>query len=125
MLEFETISDTKTPNKTEIEPPPQIYFKGAQDPLSNMFRVENGLNLFTHTFYYAESAYQWRAAVYADDFVSAEKILKAKDGCEAKSIGDEINKPTGWYDIKESVMEVILDEKFKKCPEYREALKAA
>ena len=119
---FQNVSKTKVKSNEQPNKPDVIYFKGARNPLSNMFYVEKGLKLFTHVFYYAETAYQWRSAVYADDFESAEKILNSKDGYEAKDLGSKINKPQGWYDMKEGVMAEILDEKYVKCPEYRESL---
>ena len=109
--------------KTPDRAPDKIYFKGANDPLSNMYHVKEGLRIFTHVFYYSETAYQWRKAVYSDDFAAAEEILNSADGYEAKAIADsKIQVREGWEDIKEEVMSEILDEKFKKCREYRNAL---
>ena len=121
--QFSPASKTSERQDEQSSQPNEIYFKGANDPLSNMFFVEKGLNLYTHVFYYAETAYQWRSAIFAQDFDTAEKIMNSKDGYEAKEVGKKIEKPPGWYELKESVMAEILDEKYEKCPEYRESLR--
>ena len=103
--------------------PAKIYFKGANDPLSNMYYVKEGLHIFTHVFYNSETAYQWRKAVYSENFAAAEEILNSTDGYDAKAIADsKIQIREGWEDIKEEVMSEILDEKFIKCEEYRNVL---
>ena len=70
-------------NQSEMQPE-KIYLKNDHDPLSNMYIVNEGINIYTHSFISSEHAYQWRKAVYSNDFTSAEKIKNAKDGYKAK-----------------------------------------
>ena len=116
-------TEVKQKQPAEEARPETIYFKGAHDPLSNMYYVKEGLRICTHVFYYSETAYQWRKAVHSNDFASAQKILNSKDGYEAKEIADnDITIADGWEGIKEDVMSEILDEKFERSRRYREAL---
>jgi ribA/ribD-fused uncharacterized protein len=99
-----------------------IYFKGDQHPLSNLFHINNGIEIFTHKFFCVEAAYHFRHAIHENNYEAANNLLQCKDAWHAMSIGSNINKSQEWHGLKEMVMEEILQAKLKSCPEYREFL---
>ena len=58
--------------------PRQVKFKGEDDPLSNLFHVEEGIDMYCQRFYSTEAAYEYCAAIFSNDFEKAGAILDAK-----------------------------------------------
>ena len=59
--------------QSKKEPPSKILFKGPNDPLSNLYMCP--INIYTHKFHSTEAAYQYRKAIFANEFKQAENIL--------------------------------------------------
>ena len=56
----------------------EVRFKGGKQPLSNLFVIEAGLQVFGEVFRSSEHAYQWIKAKVAQDGKCGRKILRVK-----------------------------------------------
>jgi predicted NAD-dependent protein-ADP-ribosyltransferase YbiA (DUF1768 family) len=107
------------------ETPRQVKFKGEDDPLSNLFHVEEGIDMYCQRFYSTEAAYQYRGAIFSNNFEKAGEILDAKSAREAMELDNQVTKPKGWHDQKETEMKKVREKKAEKCPPFAYGLKKA
>lgn len=99
----------------------KILFKGHQHPLSNFYPV-NDLYVFGTRFRTSEAAYQFHKARFAGDEQTARKIQATRTGIQAMRLGSKVRTGEEWQVKKTEVMESIIFEKLKVCPEARHAL---
>ena len=99
-----------------------VLFGGAQSHFSNFYPC--CIHVFGRDFNSAEHAYQYRQAMFHEDFECAEDIKRAKDARAAKRVSKEIiKKHEGWLEKRVDVMIEVLKAK-AEVPEFREALLA-
>ena len=110
--------------KTPVNQMP-ILFKGPQHFLSNFYECphECKINIFGKQFKTGEHAYQYRKAIYHEDFELAEQVLMAENAHNAKSLGNDIhNCNQGWQERKTEFMENIVGKKITGCPHITQKL---
>ena len=99
-----------------------VLFGGAQSHFSNFYPC--CIHVFGRDFNSAEHAYQYRQAIFHEDFECAEDIKRAKDARAAKRVSKKIiKKHEGWLGKRVEVMIEVLKAK-AEVPEFREALLA-
>ena len=103
----------------EKHPKNPLKFKGENDPLSNLYHVKEGIVAFTHTFYSVEEAYQYRAAIDANDFENAQEMLNEKNGRRAKETSHKFRTTPAWKSKKRDVMKELVKKKLEKCLEFK------
>ena len=99
-----------------------IYFKGPRSPFSNLYRIEDGIDIWGHTFYSVEQAYQWRKAVLHNLHRRAERILTLTDPYRIKQEGS-FKTNDNWEARKSSLMLDLLFLKLESCPQFICALR--
>lgn len=90
----------------------EILFHSEHTCLSNFFPApiyDNGINYHT-----AEHRYQAEKCRIANDNIRLNQVLRAISPLEAKKIADAIHDTPEWTNVKESVMEKVIDMKFEQ-----------
>ena len=104
----------------------KVRFQGESNPLSNFFHIKEGMPVNIDKcviiFFSAEEAFQYKAAIEANNMKIAQNILEEKDGRRAKELSKEINKSIEWEVKEEEVLTEIVRIKAKCCKEFREEL---
>ena len=97
-----------------------VKFRGITNPLSNFYT--SALTVWNVSFKSNEHAYQYRKAVEMGQHVTAENIRKAETPRQAQLLADDIKTDNRWCDMKQSVMYLLLQEKARQCPTFRQRL---
>ncbi len=108
-------SNTKksSQQKTRLPDTSPLFFKfkGDHSWLSNMYQ-DDELTQFELCDYSKwksrEHCYQWRKAIFHEEWVLANAILSAPTAEEAKALGGQIICKPEWQDKKKSVMKEII-----------------
>ena len=66
------------------------------------------LEIYTHKFHSAEAAYQYRKAIFLNNFSNASEVIASKDSWNAMEIGNKIKGSGDWNNFKEQAMEEVL-----------------
>ena len=99
-----------------------VLFGGAQSHFSNFYPCD--IHVFGRDFNSVEHAYQYRQAIFHEDFECAEDIKRAKNASAAKRVSKQISKKhEGWLEKRVEVMIEVLKAK-AEVPQFREALLA-
>ncbi|KAI0214865.1 hypothetical protein LSAT2_033125, partial [Lamellibrachia satsuma] len=102
--------------------PLPVYFGGSESHFSNFYPCY--IRVFARYFNSSEHAYQYRQAIFHEDFESAEIIRSAEDARAAKRESKRIyKKNNGWEEKRVEVMREILKAK-AEVHEFKEALLA-
>ena len=97
-----------------------LKFKGTGNTLSNFY--PSNIRVWNMSFASSEHAYQYRKAIEMGFHDTAERIRHANTPRQAQLIAEEIKTDDRWAEIKRDVMDLLLREKAKQCPEYRQDL---
>ena len=100
-----------------------ILFKGPDNPLSNLFVIENKLNYRNHKFNSTEQAYQWEKAITHKKYNIANQIIATNNTFKQMNFGKQITTNTQWQVRKRKIMKNLLLKKASCCEEYKTALK--
>ena len=95
-------------------------FKGPKNTLSNFYPAD--IKIWNMRFQTTEHAYQYRKAIEMGLYDTAEVIRKADSPRQAQLIADEVETDENWSEMKKDVMNSLLIEKARQCPEYRQDL---
>lgn len=98
----------------------KVLFRGHTHPLSNFYPVE--MKVGNEVFKSSEAAYQHRKAQTMGAEECARKIQKSDRGVTAMRLASKIKTDREWSTKKLSVMDSILMEKLRVCPNVRKAL---
>ena len=109
-----TYEDVESQQKTIIN------FKGKEHIFSNLYPCK--INIYTHKFNSSEACFQYRKAIYNNEFQKAENILYAKTSNDAMDIGNSIPDTEGWDMIKDTVMKEIQVAKAEQVEAFKAAL---
>ena len=102
--------------------PLPVQFGGPKSHFSNFYPCH--IRVFARYFNSSEHAYQYRQAIFHEDFESAEIIRDAEDARAAKRESKRIyKKNNGWEEKRVEVMREILKAK-SEVHEFKEALLA-
>ena len=102
--------------------PLPVQFGGPDSNFSNFYPCH--IRVFARYFNSSEHAYQYRQAIFHEDFESAEIIRSAEDARAAKRESKRIyKKNNGWEEKRVEVMREILKAK-AEVHEFKEALLA-
>ena len=118
----------KTPSEfsesTRMPSPPDtqrdIWFKGKDDPLSNLFSCK--IKVFDRWYASGEQAYQHRKAEYMNDKEAARDIMLTNNSKEVQQRGNSIKTSQEWRQDREKIMLTILEAKHKFCDAYKQRL---
>ena len=92
-----------------------LLFKGPNHPLSNFYKLEEGLKINGKIFPTAEAAYVYEKAIYNRDFNAAKAVCRSTTGIQAKRIGDRIQTGARWQEKKLDIMDNIVRAKIENC----------
>lgn len=97
-----------------------IFFKGEENPLSNLYECTVCYN----GFYYASSehAYQYCKCYYHEEYDLCDSILKEESPRIVMNIGRKCDTTPDWNNMKLQIMNDILCAKFICCKPYRDIL---
>lgn len=101
-------------------PPQNIRFYGFTDPLSNLFMTK--ISIWDKTFFSVEHGYQYRKAIFSQDYILAKSIEKSESAMEARKLGKLLTQSPEWLSRRVNIMEELLKAKFDQCFEFRRAL---
>jgi ribA/ribD-fused uncharacterized protein len=90
-----------------------LRFRGSHNPLSNFYPTS--LMVWNTTFQSTEHAYNFRKAVEMGQHTTAEKIRHAPNAFTSMQIANEVITDDRWANMKQSVMNQLLQEKAKQC----------
>ena len=124
-------TDSKKPpsQKNRLPDTSPILFKvkGDHPWLSNMYQ-DDKLTQFELCDYAKwktrEHCYQWRKAIFHEEWVLANAIISAPTSEEAKALGSQIVCKPEWHDKKKSVMKEIISGYCEQKNWFVEKLKA-
>ena len=71
-------------------------FKGPDNPLSNLFMIENRLNHRNHKFNSTEQTYKWKKAITHKKYRIANQIIATKNTFKQMIFGKQITTSTQW-----------------------------
>ena len=98
----------------------KVRFRGHAHPLSNFYPV--AIKVKGKLFKTAEAAYQHNKAETMGDRDCARKIQQTDKGITAMRLAEKIKTNKKWSETKLSVMESIVKEKIRVCPNARKVL---
>ncbi len=92
--------------------PDQMHalFKGYEHPMSNFFRVDEGIQWKNKMFDSTEHAFQWERAMYFGEPDLAEEIRLAIHAGAAKAIADRFLPPDGEDEVWDSIAPEIMKD---------------
>ena len=115
---YHTVGSMKKQGRQEVR-----KFQGANDPLSNWFRIEKGMPIYTNDsviiVYSVEVGFKYQCAIDAKDFKVAEQILRDQNARKAYEVGKKIKKSDSWDGKQKQVMKDLIKQKIKSCKEFK------
>lgn len=99
-----------------------IFFKGPQNPLSNLYIIQNGLEYKNQVFNSVEQAYQWDKCTSHRQLNLAKQIKGTTNTFQQMQLGKRVSTKALWEQRKRKVMKSLLLSKAKTCAEYRVCL---
>lgn len=93
---------------------------GNNHILSNFFEVN--LKYEGQSFWSAEHAYQWKCAVFHQNFNLANRIRHTRTPAQAKKLSRSIHRSSAWHECKTDIMMAILQQKAAQCSQFKSAL---
>ena len=112
--------EDKNPQQITENPKVKINFKNRDHTFSNLYMCQ--IKIFSQTFTSSEAAYQYRKAIFHDDFNTADNILRAPSSEYAMKGGKEIKTNKLWDEHRDEFMERILRAKAEQVPKFQSTL---
>ena len=100
-----------------------VYFKGPNNPLSNLFPVSGGLPVWDKTFVSVEQAYQYAKARIARDDYHMSAILSCTNPWDILALGKRVPTGQAWHCQKVGLMKHLLRIKAQHCHAFRQSLR--
>ena len=110
------------PSADRKGPKQVVRFRGASNPLSNLFLTP--INIWGMTFQSVEHSYQYRKAIEMNQHVSAEEIRNCRSSYDAMDRAKEVNTDDRWLNMKKSVMYQLLNVKANQCEIFKRQLQS-